>query len=253
MMSLMLLAGLADPAGLQAAGPHTVLGHLTEQAVPKCEGSEVQWVDPYFEVGFVPVRESAVDLRPWLGKPVWIRGLAVPGQRTFLREYPCVMAQWRSDWIPGPHGTRSLGHGETRPKGFDVQAAGPIELDAKRDGDGIQVTFKNPLPTPLDAVRISIQYEGCYGKPGADSRSNEPVTLAPDTTTRFHAPLLTERERVRGMGDRGQWHRADTVHVHGKADGVLVDLAVPLSTFGVTVECPKPGGQPGKLKAGGPG
>ena len=49
--------------------------------------------------------------------------------------------------------------------------AGPIELDAKRDGDGIQVTFKNPLPTPLDAVRISIQYEGCYGKPGSKRRS----------------------------------------------------------------------------------
>ncbi len=238
-MLSMLLVSLLSPAAPVAPTPHTVIGVVTEQGRPVCEGGHTpRWTDLRLEVGFVPVTGADARLRPWLNRPVWVRGQASAEQRVLRPQPPCELVQWRGDWLAGPHGVRSVAEGDTRPAAFAVADAGLVDVTATRAGDQITVRLTNPLAVPLRDARLTVHYEGCYGKPGSSTQAGPTATLAAGAAVTFAAPALLERP-----ADRRRRYRATRVSLAGQAEGVLVDLDLPLAQLGITTACPEGGGR----------
>lgn len=237
---LMILNAVLISAPAVAETPALrVLGFLTEQGDQRClADSRDEWVNRRFELGFVRVAASAVDLRPLLGRPVLAKGRAAPDYMppTVKHEAECPIPQMRSDWVTGMNGIRyDRGDG---PKVAAVrldEAAAWRGLTARVAGEALIVTVDNDLGGPLEAI---VYYEGCYGKP-SQMVERRP---APVGRSELRFPLVATRmvdQPRKGIDEGRANHTPHFVRLVGEVPGLLLDLDVPVAALGVDVPCPK--------------
>jgi len=246
--------------------PTVLVGRLTQQFKEVCKGQmDHEWVDPFWEVGFARVALPA-DAAPEAlrGKPVVVTG-QVPADVKYGPRVPdgtgCVIMQARSDWVVGKDGIRMV---RGAPEGtvlvsafvadslkpfagleaaLVVNSTKPIaSLGNKPDPEEIVVTFTNTLDRPLELLRLWMHYEGCYGKPGTESRAQDAGTVPPGSkvTARFPVVVLGDRS---GGKRPPEAHLAWSVQVTTSSSDTVLDLDVNLPDLGVKVECPGEGGQ----------
>ena len=210
------------------------------------------WINVHYQVGFVPVIVSEADTRAievLLGRPAVVYGhVADQGpprdEHAPADAVECPAEQWRSDWVRGPDGVRSRRSDGPGIAAFSVSRVAPFAgLGAARDGDSITVELENTLEQPLTApVELIVHYEGCYGKPmgrtqtaKAEAGLEPGKALAHDFSTMF---IDDEDSRLGGRRGRGE-HRADSVEIRASGKNLYFDADVPLSVYGLNVDCPK--------------
>ncbi len=253
MIPLLLVLTLASPpVGVPPAKTrptpaltHALFGLLTEQAHLSCAGidpndfdDEGTWSRPYHEVGFVRLVDPAFDATPLTNRPVLVLGTPKDGPPP-ARNHPCHAFQARSDWAYGKNGNRLRRqippHVAFHPT--SVTPLGPDVLRARRLGDQIEVTFRDPLDRPLTDVLVTLHHEGCYGKPMTAERDAAHPRLAPGDVFTARLPAIVDR----GEPDRVRRHAAHSVAITATGERVAFDLDVPLAVFGAAVECPDRG------------
>jgi hypothetical protein len=224
--------------------PTMLVGILSEQWDRLCNGTqEADWIRPHLEVGFVRlVPNTKVDFKPYFKKPVVLQG-GVP--KDYVLEPvkhtgDCPGMQARNDWVFGKSGVRVL---RSKPKGassikfFQADKVTKFSgLDVKKVGDKLEVTFENSLAKPLSGVAVSLHYEGCYGKPGAPTKTKElgPVKPGQEVTVPFDVLYSMEMQgRLRGL----QHHVAYSVQITTTSKEVVFDLDWPLHHLGL--KCPE--------------
>ncbi len=109
-------------------------------------------------------------------------------------------------------------------------------LDLEVGGDQLTVTFTNTFRATLPGARVRIHYEGCYGKPGSDSRTETLGDLPAGDGRTVSFPTIVDE-------DQGKWgirhHRAYSIQVLSSAGDVLFDCDLSMGSFSVTgMECP---------------
>ncbi len=234
-----------------------LVGLLTRQYRGRC-GADGQhkWDDEHWEVGFVRLEVPAtVDLSPLEGKAVVVTGkgkeLPPPPAVEHVHEAPslnplpdgpgieCPQYQMRSDWVIGKNGFRIMRQRSAGlPMMFKVTSAklfSGVELEVH--GDSLAVTVTNVLGVAAEDVKVVLHYEGCYGKPGSDSRSQAAALLPAGGRIEATFPTIVSE-------DQGQWgiriHRAYSLQILGAKGPVLFDCDLPLGLFEATgVDCPK--------------
>ena len=128
------------------------------------------WLDPHFELGFVPITASAVPLASYANRLVVVLGRQdqVPARATrpALSRRPCFPAQLRSDWVLGREGV----HVRRNPR----EAAKTMSVETIALYDGLHITVhdqrlvvsvESPVPD-IVSLDLAVHYEGCMGKPG---------------------------------------------------------------------------------------
>jgi len=242
------------PAGAQekpeSEGPEQVVGLLVQQYTETCPKQfEVEWVDPHFEVGFVKVEAAkGVDLKPLVGKPVVVTGSAAKDAGTSRPEFAgasCLPQQARSDWVFNKTGIRLLRRlpaGSTWVSHFVAAKVAAFDgVRVTREGDTIAVTFVNTLGATLPDVEVTLNYDGCYGKPGTDTRAQKLGGMTPGHKAAVEFPAFVDETR-RGSDPKKGWPvlAASSVQISTASKAVVFDLDISLSSFsGVAVECPK--------------
>lgn len=89
---------------------------------------------------------------------------------------------------------------------------------------------------------INVHYEGCYGKPGTRSQTaTADKGLVPGETVAGRFPItVTDHDDPRLGGRRGKGeHRAHSVEIRASGKNVYFDADIPLSMYGIDVDCPK--------------
>ncbi len=223
-LTMTLLSGLVLSSAPEPTSSVTLVSFLTEQATPLCiDGGKTVWVEPRFELGFIPVAASAVPLSPLVNKAVIATGIP---NRTALsvRDFPgnqgpCDVAQMRSDWVVGRDGMRVRRNGGNRMLTFDVSELGLYEgLSVAVNNERVTVRLRSPV-AGSHPVRAAIHYEGCMGKPGTLAEGKD-VTISDATATAVSFP-------TRKTESSGVYHAA-ALTLSGGDDRVQFDLDVPL-------------------------
>lgn len=242
---LALLIALLAPAPAQQtanapdlarkpAAPAALVGVLTEEADFACEGTKPVWGAPHFEVGFVRLLAAPAEAAGLVGKPVLVEGTAADGPAVGVVQ-PCEPMQMRDDWSYGKNGIRIVRHGPPV-SAFRATAARPFEaLRATRKGDDLLITVKNPLDRPMKAVRLTLYYEGCYGKPGSTAAEKTIDLLAPGAEASVTLAALD------GDGDpQRRPYAARSIDMDATVEGVAFDLNIDISDLGTeAVVCPR--------------
>lgn len=226
-----------------------LVGMVHEGGVRTCDASGKEfWGDSYWAVGFTPVvHDDALGerLASLEGRIVRVEGVvteAAPtihgGQPPPSDAMPCPELQMRFDWELWPKRIRSRRGDEPDVGTLHLRAVEPIEpLQARVDADAVVFGLTNPLSAPIRDAKLIAHYEGCYGKPGTASQPRPLGTLEPGASVGdISVPRIEQHE-----GPRGHDHRLSAVRVRGEVDGAALDLDVPVSSLGVTVECPDDG------------
>jgi hypothetical protein len=240
-----------------AAAPVKLVGLLTRQYRGRC-GADGQhkWDDEHWEVGFVRLEVPAsVDLSKFEGKAV-----VVTGQPAMKKEIPppeyvhaamelnpkpegpgieCPQYQMRSDWVISKNGMRIM---RSRSKGLPPQltvtkAEQFNGLSAKVAGDKLAVTLANDGKKALKNLELVVNYEGCYGKPGTDSRNEKIDVLKSGASHTATFPTIVDE-------DQGKWgirhHRAYSLQIRSEPGELLFDYDLSVGSFGLTgIECPE--------------
>ena len=244
----------ADPSE-EPRNPSYLLGVVGQQGTPRCtadNGYEPQWVGVHPTIGRVsvggpedPVFDSVME-QPVLalGRPqprpvrtIESGGASGDEPRDEPGGMPCAPMQMRSDWRQTPRGILVVREPAPSIQHFEVQALRPLhELSARFDADAVVVTLQNPVPVALEDVSLRVHYEGCFGKPGTTTKTREigELGLGAVASTRV-AQRTTEADSPPGRRS----FRAASVQLVGRADGVVIDLDVPLRTLGAGVDCPR--------------
>ncbi len=242
-----------QPAVVEA--PTMMVGVLTTQYDQKCmgpsgpdvEGTDVEWVNPHFELGMSRVdADKKVGLAGLEGKSVLLTVRPKAGQQAApvpvkegMFAASCVPMQMRSDWIPAKTGIRILRglRFGSRWQGLEATAAKvvrPIELTLS--GPDAVAVVQNDLGITLNDVSLEFHYEGCYGKPGSAVEVREVGTLKPGEKKEVRAPQVVDRERTRGSS-RGMGHILTSVQMESNTPGVVFDLDLSVSFWSLSVEC----------------
>lgn len=242
---------LVNPAQAEEPLPVHLVGVLTQQYQQKCtgkNGTEAEWVDPHFEIGFSPVEAgSGVALEGLVGQPVVALVQVVKGKSSAIPPkgeafaHTCEPMQMRSDWIPAKEGIRMLRSlkAGTRWRGLQVTAVRKIQpVQLTKSGPDAVAVVTNDLGIPLEGVDLVFHYEGCHGKPGTATEVREVGALKVDESREVKAPLVVERERTRGE-TRGMAHILVSVQLVTSSKGVVIDLDLPLSYWHLPLECPE--------------
>ena len=221
------------------AGEITLIGVVGQHGYRSCSPTgERTWlhVTPTIgavRVGGVPEEDAA----RWMGQPVVAFGRpAPPPPVPALELAPCPGMQMRSDWVETPQGIRIRRGPAPDFEYFEVrQLRALTELTARLDGEEIVVSSTNPLPVEATDLELTLYYEGCYGKPGTDTKREHRARVAVGEAVVQRWPRSTETTRaVRGT----PLHVARSVSVTASVEGVVFDLDVPLRALGVDVACP---------------
>ncbi len=241
---------------IDAAPEVQLVGQLTRQYRGRC-GADGQhkWDDEHWEVGFVRLEVPAgLDLAKLEGKAVVVTGKATAAKPLPAPEYvhaamelnpqpdgpgiECPQYQMRSDWVIGKNGMRIM---RERSAGLPARLAVTNArlfdgLDLEVGGDQLTVTFTNTFRATLPGARVRIHYEGCYGKPGSDSRTETLGDLPAGEGRTVSFPTIVDE-------DQGKWgirhHRAYSIQVLSSAGDVLFDCDLSMGSFSVTgMECP---------------
>lgn len=226
-----------------------VVGMVHEGGARSCdEAGNESWHSLYWAVGFTPVVHGdgvGKTLASLEGRIVRAEGVRTnadvtlhggdaPPQSGML----CPMMQMRSDWELWPHGMRSRRGDEPGIGGIHVTAVDAIEpFRARVRGDEVHFGVTNPFDAPIRDATLIAHYEGCYGKPGTASE-RRPLGTSESGASLDDIPV----PRIeRHDGPRGRDHRLSAVRLRGEVEGGVLDLDVPVSSLGVTVECPGKG------------
>lgn len=240
---------VSDAATAPEGEGTVLLGMVHEGGVRNCdESGNESWSGLYWAVGFTPVVHDEVvgkALASLEGRVVLVEGVVTDAEATVhgggappSSGMLCPMMQMRSDWELWPNGIRSR-RGDEPEVGTlhlrSVEAAEPFR--ARVDGDEVVFAVTNPLGTAMRDATLIAHYEGCYGKPGTASERRPLGTIeAGATLDDIPVPRIETHE-----GPRGRNHRLSAVRIRGDVDGAVLDLDVPVSSLGVTVECPRKG------------
>ena len=246
-VSLCVLAAALSIPPAQAAdgGATTIVGVLTLQHAEQYDGTwESEWVDPHHEVGFTRLIPAAgIDLAPWEGKLVVVRGRAAPLPKIPVASTgECPARQARSDWIFGKNGVRlRRDWPQAHPAAMTVAAVTAFDgLTVRRDGDSLHLGFTNTLPgVPLDSVELVVHYEGCYGKPDSAQQVEMRPSLRRGATARFAFPAVAWRT----VGDRMRAHVATSLSVDAANPAVRFDFDWSVWRAGVRLDCPNSAGR----------
>ena len=187
----------AAKPSLAATAPVQLVGLLTKQYRGRC-GADGQhkWDDEHWEVGFVRLEvPKDLDLSKLENLAVVVTGQPAMKKVIPPPEYvhaamelnpkpdgpgiECPQYQMRSDWVIGKNGMRIM---RRRSKGLPpritvTKAELFTGLTAKLVDDKLTVTLANSGKESLENVELVVNYEGCYGKPGTDSRSEKVAAL----------------------------------------------------------------------------
>lgn len=218
--------------------PVTVLGRMTEQGQKLCKKDwQVEWVDRHMQVGFVRVIGELKKLKKHQGRLLMLEG-TVDTQfpiQAVTHQAECPIPQMRSDWVEGYQGTRVRRNASLPFAMIRMTRATPVQLTAKSEGKTIDVSFTNPLKTPMTGLTVTIHHEGCYRKPGSTSASKTFKTVKPGETVTMTAPRIIDSQQTRRRGH----HAARAVTLQAShANSVYLDVDVPLRDLGVIVPCP---------------
>ena len=241
-------APAARASAARDGAPVRVLGVLSRQHRRVCKpprGDE-SWVDPRLEVGFVPLVGNVERFAGLVGKLVVVEGTrAEPSAAPAADdEEICPLYQMRSDMVVTKGGMRLR-----RARSAAVAALPALRvtsvreyrgLSVSRDGDRITVELRNELGAALSQLAVTVHYEGCRGKPGADARTERVATLAPGATARLSFPALLDTPdrsdgRSGGRPDSRRPYAAHSVQLDG--DGPVLFDADVASVAGV--RCPE--------------
>lgn len=228
-----------------------LVGVVHEDGEHVCFGDgQETWINKFRQIGFVRVvAGDAIEaqLVEAMGTPVVAHGritdrVPAGGEQPPGERGECPQYQMRSDWVLTSSGMRIRRGESPAMKAFEVDRVEPLTgLSARIEGEQLKVSFTNELGVALDApVELVVHYEGCYGKPGSDSRTlvaNE--KLLPGATLAGTVPLITEADRVPGNPKGTRDHRAYSVELRASADGVYFDLDVSVRQLGADVQCPQ--------------
>lgn len=229
---------MLTPPGKGPAEEVQLVGFVTEQGQKRClKGWTDEWLDVHHQVGFTRLT-GRVDAKPFVRKPVVVTGL-IDSQFKWPKIPPntgeCPMAQMRSDWIEGKNGIRirrtRLGIGALRHTAIRELKG----LVATHTDGQLAIRFTNDLGKALKNVEITVHYEGCFGKPGATSRTDKLGALQPGAAAQVKGPAV----KTFSENPRGHHYAASTVHISASGDKVYFDLDVPLHALGASVHCPK--------------
>lgn len=218
---------------LAMMGPVILVGVLSEQGTSVCQKGQQTWLNPRLEVGFQRVVFDTPPAKALWGHAVVVKGTpSDPPRQAPLPDDDgtCPPMQMRSDWIPGMHGIR-LRREDSPPRGFyTAPGAEPFTGLSAKVGEAVEISLKNTLGVPLKGVRLRLHYEGCYGKPGAPDETRPVGDVAPGATGTATFPLRIMRQIGRGME-----HVPHSIQV--VAEGVVMDLDLPVAQLGVKVPC----------------
>ena len=223
-----------------------LIGVLTEQGDMQCnERGAVSWVNKHLEVGFTPLvigpdKALMETLRTQLGALVAVEGVPITdyARPPVTHQGPCMVPQMRSDWRQGMHGMRVQRYPNPFPalkthavKAFDA-------LKVARQGDELHITLRNVLDRPLEALHLSLHYEGCYGKPGSNLRQKTIPRIEPGAEISVSWPAIISSDSARGS------HRyaANSITLRSSNPTVFFDLNRHLSAVlgkDKRVECPR--------------
>ena len=235
MFALLVALTLSAPPHGEAV---TVLGRMTEQGQKQCQkGWQVEWVDRHMQVGFVRVVGELKKLKTHEGRLLMVEGTVDTKFpiKAVSHQAECPVPQMRSDWVEGYQGIRIRRNASLPFSMMRMTRATPVQLTAKSEGTTIDVSFTNPLKTPMTGLTVTVHHEGCYGKPGATSAAKTFKTVKPGETVTMTAPRIIDSQQTR----RGGQHAARAVTLSAsESKGVYLDVDVPLHDLGVTVPCP---------------
>jgi hypothetical protein len=248
---------VAQQPVVAAAAPVQLVGLLTKQYRGRC-GADGQhkWDDEHWEIGFVRLEvPKDLDLSKFEGKAVVVTGQPAMKKESPAPEYvhaamelnpkpegpgiECPQYQMRSDWVLGKNGMRIMrGRGTGLPPQLAVTEAKLFDgIKAELKGEQLSIVLSNDFKTPLQGLEVKIHYEGCYGKPGSDSRSEKVAELAAGSSKSFAFPTIVDE-------DQGKWgirhHRAYSIQVLSSPGAILFDHDLSVGSYGVTtIECPE--------------
>lgn len=242
------------PYQSQADKPVLLIGHLTQQSY--CENSK--WIDPHFEIGFVPVvLDPQIDAKSFVQKMVVAMGevdSSIP-PRKIQAGFSCGQeAQSRGDWVWGKDGSvrelrevpswirKQLKWNEFETTTVRVNSIKPFSgLTAKMEGKELVVSFTNTLRRDLKEITVKAHYEGCYGKPGAihQEKSFSSVAVNQTVLARFPVISVDEKQTNTPLGDRSQ-HVVHSIQIVSSDQDVWFDLDASVKgDLGLPLECPK--------------
>ena len=242
-------SAVSEPDAAPEGDGTVLLGMVHEGGVRTCdESGNESWSGLYWAVGFTPVvhdENVGKALASLEGRVVRVEGVVTESDATVhggaappSSGMLCPMMQMRSDWELWPNGIRSRRGDEPEVGTLHLRSVEAVEpLKARVDGDEVVFTLTNPLDAAIRDATLIAHYEGCYGKPGTASERRPLGTIeAGATLDDIPVPRIETHE-----GPRGRNHRLSAVLVRGDVDGAVLDLDVPVSSLGVTVECPRKG------------
>jgi len=247
-----------DEPTLAASAPVQLVGLLTKQYRGRC-GADGQhkWDDEHWEVGFVRLDvPETIDLSKFEGKAVVVTGQPAGKKKIPPPEYfhtamelnpkpegpgiECPQYQMRSDWVIGKNGMRIMRpRSNGLPPRVTVTEASLFDsLRAELKEGKLEVSLANDFKGSLKGLKVRVNYEGCYGKPGSDSRSEKIDELTPGARKKFVFPTIVDEDQGERWGVRH--HRAYSIQLLSSAGDVLFDYDLPVVVFGVAgIDCPK--------------
>ena len=238
----------------QAADSTFLIGKLTQQSY--CQ--DKKWVDPHFEIGFVPVVLSAeIDTSAYSQKMVIATGTidqSLPLKKLFIGSACSEEAQSRGDWVWGQDGGVRVLHdvpawmrprlkwNEFETPTFRVKSLKPFTgLQSKLSGQDAVATFTNTTDKELKNLTLKAHYEGCYGKPmsAMQEKTFPSVTVGGKVTASFPQIFVKPRPQHSVPGDRDQ-HALSSIQIVSENKDVWFDFDADVKTdLGLTIECPR--------------
>lgn len=248
--SLPLLIGLSGLPGLQIGcgedpGEYDIekvslIGILSEQAVPVCNGSQdYSWVDSHLEVGFIRIDPTTQLPKNLIGQPVLVTGWknpVDPPQPPQTTGACPPIAQMRSDWVLSRNGFRikrqvSDGVRETGP--MAAESVKPFDgLRLKRQGQELKAELVNTLGIPLQGIELLAHYEGCQGKPGSQVLRHAFAWLQPGASASASFPGHLQRHE-----DPRHHYALHSIQVINSHNNVLFDFDQVLSDPALHFSC----------------
>jgi hypothetical protein len=232
---------VVETSGDRRPSEAVLLGVIRRFGTEVCTGpedTEPRWKDVHLRAGLVRLEGETGPLDALRGEAAILFGKVTSEGKPKLapEEGSCMPIQRRSDWVPTPDGTVLQREPTPGIASFRVRSAKRFDgLRATAAGGELAIQLDNPLDVSLSEAMLRVHYEGCYGKPMTHEEKRELGTLPRGAKADAQAPLLFTETRA----GRDLTHRAHSIQVTGKADGVYFDLDVRLDKLGAEQACPK--------------
>ncbi len=226
------------------ADPITVVGVIHKDGQRICDARGIEtWVNLYYLAGFTPlVLDDATrrDVEALYRRPAIVFGhvTAPPQPDPVPGGGECPIYQMRSDWVITAEGMR-IPRGTRAAEAVAVERVAPFDgLHVDLRNAMLQISLTNPFEVPLEGLIITVNYEGCFGKPSSDARTTPHArALPPGETWRTEAPLFIEDpDAPTGR----QVYNSSSIEVRARGQDIAFDFDATFHEIGVpSVSCPK--------------